>query len=176
MKNDTGHDLFICLFAIWVSLLVKYLLQSFAHFWLGYCPIVLRFLYILGTYFRDISIRYMVCKYLSQDAPCLFIFYIAGFTERVILFYFILFYFILFLQRFIYFWDRDRAWTGEGQRERKTQNRKQAPGSEPSAQSLTRGSDSRTTRSWPGWSWTLNRLRHPGAPNVYLFLRERDRQ
>ena len=31
---------------------------------------------------------------------------------------------------------------GEGQRERETQNRKQAPGSEPSAQSLTRGSNS----------------------------------
>ena len=32
---------------------------------------------------------------------------------------------------------------GEGQRERETQNGKQAPGSEPSAQSLTRGSNSR---------------------------------
>ena len=31
-------------------------------------------------------------------------------------------------------------------RERETQNRKQAPGSEPSAQSLTRGSNSRTAR------------------------------
>ena len=36
---------------------------------------------------------------------------------------------------------------GEGQRERETQNRKQAPGSEPSAQSLMRGSNSRTARS-----------------------------
>ena len=53
---------------------------------------------------------------------------------------------------------------GEGQRERETQNRKQAPGSEPSAQSPTQGSNSRTARSWPGWSRTLNRLRHPGAP------------
>ena len=58
---------------------------------------------------------------------------------------------------------------GEGQRERETQNRKQAPGSEPSAQSLTRGSNSRTAISWTGWSRTLNRLRHPVAPIVLLF-------
>ena len=38
---------------------------------------------------------------------------------------------------------------GEGQRERETQNPKQAPGSEPSAQSLTRGSNPRTARSRP---------------------------
>ena len=52
---------------------------------------------------------------------------------------------------FIYFWQRekDRAWAGEGQRERGTQNLKQAPGSEMSAQSLTRGSNSQTTRSCP---------------------------
>ena len=66
--------------------------------------------------------------------------------------------------------ERDRAWTGEGQRERETQNRKQAPGSESSAQSPTRGSNSRTARSWPGWSRTLNRLRHPGAPQQ-VFLK-----
>ena len=79
---------------------------------------------------------------------------------------------------FIFGTERDRAWTGVGQRERETQNRKQAPGSEPSAQSLTRGSNSRTARSWPGWtarSWpgwsrTLNRLRHPGAPNNYFLI------
>ena len=59
---------------------------------------------------------------------------------------------------------------GEGQRERETQNRKQAPGSEPSAHSLTRGSNSRTARSWPGWSRTLNRLRHPGAPRKLSIL------
>ena len=50
---------------------------------------------------------------------------------------------------FVYSWDRDRTWTGEGQGERETQNLKQAPGSELSAQSLTRGSNSRTVRSWP---------------------------
>ena len=52
---------------------------------------------------------------------------------------------------FIYFWqrERDRAWAGKGQRERETQNPKQATGSELSAQSPTRGSNSQTTRSWP---------------------------
>ena len=45
--------------------------------------------------------------------------------------------------------ERDRAWAGEGQRERETQNLKQAPGSELSAQSPTRGSNPRTVRSWP---------------------------
>ena len=85
-----------------------------------------------------------------------------------LMFYFIYF-FLIFFSTFIYFWERDRAWTGEGQREREKQNRKQAPGSEPSAQSPTRGSNSRTARSWPGWSRTLNRLRHPGAPTYLWF-------
>ena len=80
-------------------------------------------------------------------------------------------FFQFFFQRlFIFGTERDRAWTGEGQRERETQNRKQAPGSEPSAQSPTRGSNSQTARSWPGWSRTLNQLRHPGAPPGVVFL------
>ena len=85
-------------------------------------------------------------------------------------------FFVLFFNFFfnVYFFifgtERDRAWTGEGQRERETQNRKQAPGSEPSAQSPTWGSNSRTARSWPGWSRTLNRLRHPGAPLLCIFI------
>ena len=37
--------------------------------------------------------------------------------------------------------ERERESMGEGQRERETQNLKQAPGSELSAQSLTRGSN-----------------------------------
>ena len=40
---------------------------------------------------------------------------------------------------FIFETERDRAWVGEGQRERETQNLKQAPGSELSAQSPTLG-------------------------------------
>ena len=42
-----------------------------------------------------------------------------------------------------------RAWAGEEQTERGTQNPKQAPGSELSAQSPTQGSNSQAVRSWP---------------------------
>ena len=45
--------------------------------------------------------------------------------------------------------ERDRAWAGEGQRERETQNPKQAPSSELPAQSRMWGSNSWTVRSWP---------------------------
>ena len=58
---------------------------------------------------------------------------------------------------FIYFWERKReggrehvcVQAGKGQRERETQNPKQAPGSELSAQSPTWGSNSQTGRWWP---------------------------
>ena len=87
---------------------------------------------------------------------------------------FLFFFFNFFFQRlFIFGTERDRAWTGEGQSERETQNRKQAPGSEPSAQSPTRASNSQTARSWPGWSRMLNRLRHPSAPCTQLILNKR---
>ena len=46
--------------------------------------------------------------------------------------------YLIFLT-FIYFWG-DRAQAGEGQREKETQNPKQAPSSERSVQSLMRGS------------------------------------
>ena len=48
---------------------------------------------------------------------------------------------------FIYFGETDRAQVGEGQRKRETQNLKQAPGSELSAQSPTQGLNSQTVRS-----------------------------
>ena len=62
-----------------------------------------------------------------------------------------------FFLLFIYFWERERererernrVWVEEGQIERETQNPKQAPGSELSAQSLTQGSNSPTMRWWP---------------------------
>ena len=38
--------------------------------------------------------------------------------------------------------ERGRVWGGEGQRERETQDPKRAPGSQPSAQSPTRGLNS----------------------------------
>ena len=43
-----------------------------------------------------------------------------------------------FFLMFIYFWERDRVWVGEG-RERETQNPKQVPGSALSAQSPDMG-------------------------------------
>ena len=66
---------------------------------------------------------------------------------------------------------------GKGQRERETQNLKQAPGSELSAQNRMQGLNSRTLRS----SAMLYGLSQPGALetiyiffNVYLFLRQRE--
>ena len=47
----------------------------------------------------------------------------------------------------MFIFERDRVQAGQGQRERETQNLKQAPGSELSAQSPTRGLNSRTARS-----------------------------
>ena len=73
----------------------------------------------------------------------------------------------------VYLFLREKERAEEGQRERETQNRKQAPGSEPSAQSLMRGSNSRTARSWPGWSRTLNRLRLPGAPKINKLIKKK---
>ena len=45
--------------------------------------------------------------------------------------------------------ERDRVQAGEGQRERETQNPKQAPASELSTRIPTRGSNSRAVRSGP---------------------------
>ena len=73
----------------------------------------------------------------------------------------------------IYFWKGDRAQVG--QRERETQNLKQAPGSELSAQSPMRGSNPQTVRSWPEPKSDAQLTEPPRRPYVYLFLRERER-
>ena len=67
---------------------------------------------------------------------------------------------------FIYFWERERAWAwaGEGQGERETQNPKQAPGSELSAQSPMQGSNSQTMRSWPEPRSGAQPTEPPGRP------------
>ena len=70
---------------------------------------------------------------------------------------------------FIYFWERDRAWVGSGQRERETQNLKQAPGSKLSAQSLTQGSNSWTMRSWPELKSDAQPAEPPRCP-LWVFL------
>ena len=53
----------------------------------------------------------------------------------------------LFFRIYLFLRDRAREGVGEGQRERETQNPKQAPGSELSAQSPMLGSNSQTRRS-----------------------------
>ena len=56
---------------------------------------------------------------------------------------------IFFFDVYLSLRERDRAWTREEQRDRETQNPKQAPGSEPSAHSLMWDLNSWTMRSWP---------------------------
>ena len=75
---------------------------------------------------------------------------------------------LLFFNMYLFLRDRDRAWAGEGERERKIQNPQQAPGSERSARSPTRGSNPQTGRSWSESKWDVPRLSRPGAPWVYL--------
>ena len=79
---------------------------------------------------------------------------------------FIYFFIVLFLffLTLIYYWEteRGRAWAREGQREEETQNPKQAPGSELSAQSLRQGSNSQTARSWPEPKWDAQPTEPPG--------------
>ena len=67
--------------------------------------------------------------------------------------------------------ERDRMQVVEEQRERETQNPKQAPGSELPAQSPTRGSNSHSWDHDLSWSRTPNWLSHPGAP-ILKFLKE----
>ena len=66
----------------------------------------------------------------------------------------LLFFFLTLFLMFIFEIERDRqtdrqSVSGEGQRVKETQNPKQAPGSELSAQSPKRGSNPRTARSRP---------------------------
>ena len=59
---------------------------------------------------------------------------------------------------------------GEGQRERRRQNLRQAPGSELSVQSPMWGLNTQTARSWPEPNEVRmpNRLSHPGTPSLLL--------
>ena len=93
-----------------------------------------------------------------------------SFLSWVCVFYCFIYLFVcLFVCLFIFERERER----ERQRERETQNPKQAPGSELSAQILTRGSNPRAVM-WDHHlspSWTLHRLSHPGAPHLKVFKR-----
>lgn len=81
-------------------------------------------------------------------------------------FFFLTFFFLMF----IYFWDRETelAW-GRG-RERETQNPKQAPGSELSAQSPTLGLNTGTVRSLPERKSDAQPTEPPRRPIVSNFL------
>ena len=59
---------------------------------------------------------------------------------------------------------------GEGQREKETQNPKQAPGSELSAQSPTRGSNSWAARSWPEPKSAAQPTAPPRRPSYRIFF------
>ena len=75
---------------------------------------------------------------------CSFLNWIICFLGVELIKFFSLFF---FFYTYLLLIERDRAQVGEGQREKETQNPNQAPGSELSAQSLMRGSNSQTVRS-----------------------------
>ena len=77
------------------------------------------------------------------------------------------FFFLTFIHFLI---ERDRAWVGEGQRERETHNPKQAPGSELAAQSPTRVSDPWTVRSWPELKSDTRPTEPPRCPDPLWSL------
>ena len=72
---------------------------------------------------------------------------------------------------FIYFCERERQnMRGGGtETEKETQHLKQVPGSELSAQSSMRGSNSRTRDHDLSRSWMLNRLTTQAPPKIKLF-------
>ena len=75
-----------------------------------------------------------------------------------------------FFNVYLFLRQRDRAWTGEGQREREAQNPKQAPA--PSCQPRAwRGARTHRPRDRDlSRSRTLNRLSHPGAPCAHILI------
>ena len=71
---------------------------------------------------------------------------------------------------FIYFWERETAQVGEGQRESEIQNPKQASVSELSAGSLKQGWNSRTVRWWPEPKLDTYLTEPPMHPRKRLFI------
>ena len=75
----------------------------------------------------------------------------------------------IFFNVYLFLTERNRAWVGEGQRERETQNPKQAPSSELPAQSPMRSSSSQTARSWPELKSDAQPTEPPRCPsNCFL--------
>ena len=129
MTNDV-ECLFKCLLAIRVSLekSPNFLLIFFLLF-------VLLLNYTNFSNFKYSSfIRYMICIFLSNGVFC---------------FIWLLFFLFFFFNVYLFLRQRETEHERGRVREGETQNLKQAPGSELSAQSPTRGSNSRTARSWP---------------------------
>ena len=73
---------------------------------------------------------------------------------------------------FIYLWktQRDRARAEESREREKSQNPKQAPGSELSAQSLTQGSNPQTVRSWPELTLDIQLTEPARCPSFFFFF------
>ena len=65
--------------------------------------------------------------------------------------------------------ETECQWVRGRERERETQNRKQAPGSEPSVQSPARGSNSRAVRSWPEPKSDAQPTEPPRRPSASVF-------
>ena len=82
--------------------------------------------------------------------------------------------FFLIFFKYIYFWDRERQSMNGGGSEREgdtIRSRLQALSHQRRAR---RGARTHGLRDRdPGWSWTLNRLSHPGAPSSALKLLSR---
>ena len=70
----------------------------------------------------------------------------------------------------MFIWEREREMSGEGQRERETQNWKQAPGSELSAQSSMQASNPRTVRSWSELKSDAQPTEPPRRPWILVYL------
>ena len=71
---------------------------------------------------------------------------------------------------FIFGTERDRARAGKGQTGRETQNLKQAPASELSAQSPTWGSNSWTMRSWPELKLNAQPAEPSKCPSIVNYI------
>lgn len=83
MSNDIEH-LFMCLSAILLSYLVKYLFKYFPIFYLGCLPIIE--LCVLFSFWIKAFIRNIISKYLSQSVACVCIFWIMPFKVHMFLY------------------------------------------------------------------------------------------
>ena len=92
-------------------------------------------------------------------------------TTKILCFDLLVYFYYLKFFFNVYLFLREWAWAGEGQREGETQNPKQAPGSELSAQGPMRGLNSQTVRSWPKPKSDAQPTESPRRPYVFLFLK-----